>query len=142
MRAPRRTASLAVAMFLFAGIAAAATPSHPAFHHGYRWGAQRLLCTSVKSERRKTDTVAVTFKGRRYWCSRPSVVGTAAQAAVAVRAAYQQKVNPGVGGQYDGFTELTCSGKGAVWKCAYQTAAFAGSATVTFTAKGPVVRWG
>ncbi len=130
---------LTVVLFAAAGSAAAATPTRPADHHGYRWGAKKLLCTSVAKERRKADTVVITVKGKRYWCSPQTFGGTAAKAAVAVRAAYQERWNPGVGGLYDGFTNLSCTGAGAAWVCYWQTPSFSGSSTVTFTANGPVV---
>ncbi len=146
MRTARLTSSFALLMFLFAASASASTPTHPAYHHGYRWGAKKLLCTSVKTERRKADTVIITVKGKRYWCSKPvapTFGGTAAKAAVAVRAFYQAKWNPDAGGGlYDGFTHLSCSGAGAVWLCDWQTPAFSGTAKVTFTAKGPMVTQG
>ncbi len=123
-----------------AGAASAATPMKPADHHGYRWGPAKLLCTSVATERRANDKVAITFKGRRYWCSRPAwAIGTKTQAMNAVRLAEQEKINPGQGGLYDGFTILTCSGGPTVWRCQWQTPGFAGDATVTFTASGPKV---
>ncbi len=125
MRRAILTSSLFV---LIVAATASAAPVKPADHHGYRWGTQKLLCTSVKKERRAADTVTIVVSGKRYWCSRPTFGGTAAKAAAALHTAYP-----------DSYTNLSCSGGGAVWVCAWQTVAFAGTAKVTFTAKGPVV---
>ncbi len=131
-----------VLLLISAGIGSAATPKKPADHHGYRWGTQKLLCTSVRSERRPNDTVVITYKTKRYWCSRPAkpaIVGTRAQAIDAVRYAYQEKVSPGTGGMYQAFTALDCTGGPTVWRCTFTTQGVDGSATVTFTSSGPKV---
>lgn len=116
----------------------------PSDHHSYRYGPAKLLCTSVKSERRKADTVSIVVKGRRYWCSKPAPAvpaGSAAEAEAAVRKATTERFYPGQGKPtWQSFTRLECVGGKGVYQCSFGEG-FAGTATVTWTASGPVVKF-
>lgn len=114
-----------------------ATPKAPAKHHGYRWSAERLLCTSVLKERRANDTVTVRYQGKRYWCSRPP--GSPELAGEALRFAIQERIKPGSGYGYQALKDYGCPGKAGVYRCSFTSENITGTATVTFKPKPVVV---
>ncbi len=126
---------------VFAGSSAAAAPKKPADHHGYRWGTQKLLCTSVRSERRPNDNVTIVAAGKRYWCSKPVIpAGSTGEAGMALRRAATARFYPGDTRPWSSWTHFDCTGGKGVYHCSFGEG-FSGTATVTWSAKGPAVKF-
>ncbi len=131
--------ALGLAVGLDSGAASAASPKKPADHHGYRWGAQKLLCTSVRAERRPNDRVIITYKGRRYWCSLPAALGTANLSSVAMGVAIADRFNPADTHPWQ-VALPGCKRTGPkVFACSIVHPLLTAAATVTWTAAGPKV---
>lgn len=148
---------LAVAAAALAGVSVASAhpnPCHkkrscPSDHHQYRWGSKRLLCTSVRKERRKADTAVVVWKGRRYWCSRPAKkpvkkppvvvpAGSVSEAAEAVGLAIARRFDPAATHRYQVFLP-SCSGGKGHYVCSGRDANLSVTAKVDWSAAGPTV---
>lgn len=58
-----------------------------------------------------------------------------------LRGAIQNRINPGVGGLFQGLSRMECVGLDGWYRCSFGTDKFDGSAVVIYVRRGPLVRF-